>query len=140
MQVELEWCDGETTSAVLGEEQSDDCAVRYLSQKFVEHLCSDDRLGDELVKEIENVIFSYIDESEKLNASSFKELRALKTEGTLAQGQRLSDDIKRLIVEDCELRNKARALPEKKGRIKTLADERAGLVKQMPKASTPEML
>ena len=138
MQVELEWCDGETTSAVLGEEQSDDCAVRYLSQKFVEHLCSDDRLGDELVNEIENVIFSYIDESEKLNASSFKELRAIKTEGTLAQGQRLSDDIKRLIAEDCELRDKARALPEKKSRIKTLADERAGLVKQMPKASTPE--
>ncbi|MDH5179491.1 MAG: hypothetical protein OEZ39_05560 [Gammaproteobacteria bacterium] len=138
MQVELEWCDGKKTQTLLGGEQSDAIAVRYLSQKFVERLCSDDRLGQELVDEIENVIFSYIDESEKLNTSSFKELRALRTEGTLAQGQRLSDDIKRLIAEDCELRNKARALPEKKLRINKLAAERVGLIKQLPKASTPE--
>ena len=65
-------------------DQTDDNATRYLSQKFVEQLCADDHLGDELVKEIENVIFSYIDPSDTLNASSFEELRALHTDGTRA--------------------------------------------------------
>ena len=138
MRVELEWCDGETTSVVLGEEQSDDTAVRYLSQKFVERLCSGDRPGQELIDEIENVIFSHIDESEKLNASSFKDLRALKTEGTLAQGQRIRDDIRRLIFEDSELHKKIRVLPEKEKRIKILANEKTGLNRQMPRAKTSE--
>lgn len=138
MRVELEWCDGETTSVVLGKEQSDDTAVRYLSQKFVERLCSGERLGQELIDEIENVIFSYIDESEKLNASSFKDLRALKTEGTLARGQRIHDDIRRLIFEDSELHKKIRVLPEKEKRIKILANEKTGLNKQMPRAKTSE--
>ena len=138
MKIELEWADGEVTLATLGNDQSDECAVRYLSQKFVERLCADDHLGDELVQEIENVIFSYIEESDTLNASSFDELRALRTEGTRAEGQRLSQDIKRLIREECDLRDKAGKLQEKKQRIKTLAEERQGLEKQLPKAKSPE--
>ena len=138
MSVELEWADGATTSVSVGDEQSDERAVRYLSQKFVEQLCSDDQLGDELVEEIENVIFSYIDESDKLNASSFKDLRALRTGGTRGEGQRLQDDVKRLIAEICGLRDKARTVSNKKARLKVLAEERAGLVKQLPKAKSDE--
>lgn len=138
MKIELEWADGEVTSVIFGHGQPDDGAVRYLSQKFVERLCADDYLGDELIDEIENVIFSYIDESDTLNASSFKELRALRTDGTRARGQRLQEDIKRLIAEECDLRNKAHKLPEKETRIKMLADERKGLEKQLPKAKSTE--
>ncbi|MCL5801442.1 MAG: hypothetical protein M1283_02800 [Gammaproteobacteria bacterium] len=138
MKAELVWADGEITPVMLGDEQSDDRAVRYLSQKFVERLCADDHLGDELVEEIENVIYSYIDESDKLNASSFQELRSMRTDGTRAEGQRLRDDITRLIAEACELREKERAVPEKKKSIKTLADERKGLEKQLPKAASKE--
>lgn len=138
MKTELVWADGEVTPVTLGDEQSDDRAVRYLSQKFVERLCADDHLGDELVEEIENVIFSYIDPSDTLNASSFRELRALRTDGTQAEGQRLRDDITRLIAEACDLREKERTLPDKKARIKTLAEERKGLEKQLPKAASKE--
>jgi hypothetical protein len=138
MKIDLEWADGEVTPVIFGHDQPDDGAVRYLSQKFVERLCADDYLGDELIDEIENVIFSYIDESDTLNASSFKELRALRTNGTRAEGQRLQEDIKRLIAEECDLRNKAHKLPEKEMRIKTLADERKGLEKQLPKAKSTE--
>jgi len=103
MKVELEWADGEVTPMTLRDDQTDDNAVRYLSQKFVEQLCADDHLGDEIVKEIGNVIFSYIDPSDALNASSFEELRALRTDGTRAQGERLQEDIRRLIREECNL-------------------------------------
>lgn len=137
-QVVLQWGDDDITSARLGDDQTEHGAVRYLSQKFVERLCADDHLGEELVDEIENVIFSYIDESDMLNASSFKELRALLTDGTRAEGQRLQDDIKRLIAEECDLRDRARKLPDKKVRIKALAEERKGLEKQLPKAKSPE--
>jgi len=138
MKVELAWADGETMEVTLGEEQGDERAVRYLSQKFVEQLCADDHLGEDLVEEIENVIFSYIDESDKLNASSFRELRSRLTDGVRAQGQRHQDDIARLIGEYCELRDAAAKVAEKKARLKTLAEERKGLEKQLPKAKSKE--
>lgn len=138
MKAELVWLDGATTPVTLGNAQSDDRAVRYLSQKFVERLCADDHLGDELVEEIENVIFSYIDESDKLNASSFRELRAIRTNGTRAEGRLLRDNISRLIAEVCDLREKEREVPEKKARVKTLSDERRGLERQLPKAASEE--
>ncbi len=138
MNVELEWADAEVERITLGEDQTHRGAVRYLSQRFVERLCADDQLGDELVEEIENVIFSYIEPSETLNASSFEELRSLRTDGIRAQRVRLQEEIKRLIREECDLWNKARKLPDKQKRIRVLVEEHKGLEKQLPKAKTPE--
>lgn len=122
----------------IGSDQSDAKQVRYLSQKFVERLCAEDNIGSELVREIESVIFSYIDPTDTLNASSFEELRAIRTEGIRAEGDRLREDVTRLIREECDLRDNAAKLPEKKARIKTLTEERDGLTKQLPKAASPE--
>ena len=61
MTVELHWADDSVSQIRLGDNQSDDRKVRYLSQKFVERLCAEDHIGSELVHEIEAVIFSYID-------------------------------------------------------------------------------
>ena len=130
--VTLNWADGERTEGRLGDEQSGNREVRYLSQKFVERLCSDDHIGTELVREIEAVVFSYIDPTETLNASSFDELRALRTEGIHEEGARLREDVARLILEECALRDNARKLREKSNRIKTLTQEREGLAKQIP--------
>ena len=101
--------------------------VRFLSQKFVERLSSDDHIGTELVSEIEAVVFSYLDPTDTLNASSFDELRALRTEGIRSEGQRLRDEVVRLIREECSLRESATKLQSKKARIKTLTEERAGV-------------
>lgn len=136
MTVELQWANDSISQVRLGDDQSDNAEVRYLSQKFVERLCADDSIGAELVQEIEAVVFSYIDPTDTLNASSFAELRALRTEGIRAEGDRLRDEIIRLIREECALRDNASKLPEKKSRIKTLASERAGLLKQLPKAAS----
>ena len=136
--VELQWADDSVSQIRLGDDQSDDRKVRYLSQKFVERLCAEDHIGSELVQEIEAVIFSYIDPTDTLNASSFDELRALRTEGIRAEGDRLRENVMRLIREECTLRDNAGKLPEKKARIKALTEERAGLVKQMPQPVSEE--
>jgi energy-coupling factor transporter ATP-binding protein EcfA2 len=132
MAVELVWGDDTVSRARLDEKQSNESEVRYLSQKFVERLCADDHIGAELVHEIEAVVFSYIDPTDTLNASSFDELRAIRTEGFRDEGNLLRAEIIRLIREECALRDNAAKLVDKIARIKTLAEERAGLVKQLP--------
>ena len=122
----------------LWDDQPEEEGVRYLSQKFVERLCADDHIGTELVVEIESVIFSYIDPTDMLNASSFGELRALRTEGIRAEGDRLRAEIVRLIREECTLRSIRGKLGEKKERMRTLTKEREGLLKQLPQASSPQ--
>ncbi len=138
LRVELNWADGEVLEVRIGDDQSDEHEVRFLSQKFVERLCADDYIGTELVQEIEAVVFSYLDPTDTLNASSFDELRALRTEGIRSEGQRLRDEVVRLIREECTLRENAAKLQEKKARIKTLTEERAGLGKQMPQPASEE--
>lgn len=138
MTVELIWADGSASKIQLSDEQSKESKVRYLSQKFVERLCADDQLGAELVQEIETVIFSYIDPTDTLNASSFEELRALRTQGITAEGRRLRQDVGRLIREECTLRDNNEKLPAKKTRVKTLSEERTGLTKQLPQAASAE--
>ena len=46
--------------------------------------------------------------------------------------------MRRLIREECALRDNHAKLPEKKQRIKTLNDEAEGLKKQLPEAASPE--
>lgn len=61
-------------------EESEDPRVRYLSQQFVDQLCSSDGLADELIEAIERVIYDAHSPERRLNARSFKELREVKTE------------------------------------------------------------
>jgi recombinational DNA repair ATPase RecF len=138
LSIELQWADGAKSPAELWQEQSDNNEVRYLSQKFVERLCAEDQIGSELVREIEAVIFSYIDPTDTLNASDFDELRALRTEGIRSEGDRLREEISRLIREECALRANAKKLKEKEARIQTLTQERVGLLKQMPQPASKE--
>lgn len=138
LRIELEWADGAVSPMELWNEQGEDSKIRYLSQKFVERLCAEDQVGAELVREIEAVIFSYLDPSDTLNASSFDELRAIRTEGICAEGNRLRADIDSLIREEYALRENAVKLNAKKARIRSLTDEQAGLRKQLPAAVSRE--
>lgn len=138
MTVALTWDDDSSSEVRVGDHQSTDPKLRYLSQRFVERLCADDHPGIELLHEIEAVIFSYLDPTDTLNASNFEELRAIRTEAVRAEGRRLREDILRSIQEECALRDNAAKLAEKRGRIKTLAEERDGLQKQLPQAVTDQ--
>jgi hypothetical protein len=136
--VTLTWADGRQTSRLVGEGPLSTQGARYLSQRFVEKLCSDDRLGEELVREIEGVIFAYLDPTDTLNASSFQELRALKTDAITNEGGRLREDISRLIREEMNLRNTRAGIAQKRQQKDKLAAEASGLAKQIPVAATKQ--
>lgn len=80
----ITWGNGESTSSSVHMDdfssESDDSRVRYLSQQFVDQLCSSDGLADDLVSEIERVIFEAHVPDRRLGARNFKELRELKTQ------------------------------------------------------------
>ncbi len=73
--VTLHWGDGEVTARFLGQNnrEAGNDTVRYLSQQFVEQLCSAEGLAHELRREIERVVFDAT-ESSSYNAASFEEL------------------------------------------------------------------
>src|SRR5260370_7041984 len=100
--------------------------------------CSGDSIGDELVQEIESVVFSYLEPADTLNASDFAELRSIRTEGIRSEGERLRGELARLIREECALRDNIAKMSAKQARIKALQDERAGLTKQLPSAASKE--
>ena len=138
LKVELAWDDDEITSHEIGTMGSSEDNVSYLSQDFVERLCAKNGAGSELVKEIEAVIFSYLDSTDKLNASTFHELRALRTQNILTESRRLRAEIQRLIAEEDALYQSAAKVGEKQARIAVLEREFEGLVAQLPKAESPE--
>lgn len=136
--VTLNWAEGSPTIQRIGDPQSNEQKVRYLSQKFVERLCAADHIADELIREIENVIFAHTDPTDTLNASDFEELRAAKTEGIRSDRERLREEVVRLIREELALRENRTKVKDKEARIKNLKDEATGLEKQMPKPATEE--
>lgn len=81
---ELTWGSGDATTSTLDVDdlliESEAPRVRYLSQQFVDQLCSSDGLADDLVSEIERVIFEAHAPDERLGARSFEELRDIKTQ------------------------------------------------------------
>ena len=76
--VKITWGAGDPTVRFLdGSDANDPMAyprVRYLSQQFVEHLCSSSGMTDELLREIERVIFEAHPEHERDSALDFAEL------------------------------------------------------------------
>lgn len=77
--VELEWGDGTRTPATFGEDPVEqEPRIRYLSQQFVEKLCSPAGLGHPLLEEMERIVFSAIPTADRLETLSFQELREVR--------------------------------------------------------------
>ena len=89
---ELQWASGETTGNELAqtdtEELLDSAHVQYLSQQFVDQLCSAEGLDDALVKEIERVIFNAHPLNDRQGADSFHELLGLRLETSRQKRER----------------------------------------------------
>ena len=91
--VRLTWETGDTSERPLLEDSYDPSLyprARYLSQKFVEELCSADGLRDELLSEIERVIFEAHGTLERDGATDFSELLDLRT--TVLRDNRTRDE------------------------------------------------
>ena len=50
--------------------------AQYLPQKYIEDVCND--IGDKFQEEIDKVVFSYVDATERGGATSLKELIGTK--------------------------------------------------------------
>jgi hypothetical protein len=95
LKIELEWGGGERTEGTLTENPliSTRPRVRYLSQDFVERLCSSDHEGMELQKAIEDVVFAKLDEIQKEGYSSFGELRKAREAASNIQKESLRGEL-----------------------------------------------
>lgn len=106
MAVELEWGGGERTVGILTDTSLNTSRprVRYLSQDFVERLCSSDHEGTELQKAIEEVVFAKLDETQKEGYSSFVELRKAREAASNIQKEALRGELATLHKEVDRLR------------------------------------
>jgi predicted ATPase len=81
--VSLRWQEGDVVSRPLDAFEDDDLPAapraRYLSQKFVEELCSSTGMTDELLSEIERVVFEAHSLTERDGAIDFDSLREMRT-------------------------------------------------------------
>jgi hypothetical protein len=79
---EVAWADGTTTARRLSDDDLDYVfdtpRVQYLSQQFVDRLCSSEGVTDELLAEIERVVFHAHPSEERMGTSSFRELLELR--------------------------------------------------------------
>lgn len=93
--VGLEWADDSDDEVTLPlSEQSDvQPRVQYLSQQFVEQLCSSEGITDELLAEIERVIFEAHPYESRLGASTFRSLLDLKAGPGRLKRQRAHEDM-----------------------------------------------
>ena len=89
---ELRWASGEVTGNELAQTNMEGFLaspyVQYLSQQFVDQLCSAEGLNDALVTEIERVIFNAHPLNERQGADSFQELLGLRLETSRQKRER----------------------------------------------------
>lgn len=82
----LRWNSGEETANRLTKSQMEELLdyphVQYMSQQFVDQLCSAEGPNDELVEEIERVIFNAHPFTDRLGADTFQELLAIRLESS----------------------------------------------------------
>ncbi|MFJ2758928.1 TrlF family AAA-like ATPase [Nocardioides sp. NPDC087217] len=128
------WHDEESTSHSLG--QLPDPAepqrrIRYLSQQFVERLCSSDGVRPELLHEIERVIFETWPVEQRQGATSFRELLDIRlASARAAQTDELSE-ITRLSAAITEQRVVQTDLAGKQRRRATLSTSISSLESQV---------
>ena len=84
--------------------------VKYLPQGYFESICNDLQKEENLNREIENVVFQYIDDAEKLETASFSELISKKTEITNEQIEALKGKLSQINREIIDLEIKENAV------------------------------
>jgi predicted ATPase len=131
--VVLTWRNSDVLSRPVSKVGSGDAVrVRYLSQDFVERLCSRDVSGRELVTEIENVVFSHIPEAERLGTSSFEELRRIRTRSTVERKDANRVALRKMNAEIGRLQESIASRPSKVALDAKMATDIAAIDAQLP--------
>ncbi len=96
-EAKLVWESGEDTSnsfeGIDAEDLIDAPHVQYLSQQFVDQLCSAEGLEDPLVREIERVVFDAHSDADRSDASDFEELLGIRLQAARASRSRNVESI-----------------------------------------------
>jgi len=132
--IETEWGNGDTGEATVGRTlpNGTDQSVCYLSQQFVERLCSEDLRSTELLHQVERVIFEHIPEIERLGQSTFEDLRTLLTKSTADGRREAQQQIVRLNRVISEHKTEIDQLPNLQQQLSSFQAEREGLIAQTP--------
>lgn len=105
--------------------------VRYLSQKFVEQLCTPSGLSEPLVHELEQIVFNALPIEDRLQCSSFDELRTVRLEGIKSRQEAEEEEIRaktRLVAEQWKVKN---GLPKLEEDYKESVRKREALQKDL---------
>lgn len=140
----LHWLDNTTTSSLLREPADVGGPwVRYLSQQFVDRLCSSDDLAGELLEQIESVVFQAIADEDRYGATSFSELRDVRLEqvGRMREDQleaiqRFAQAVAQEDANKAKLPNQQKKLEDLKKRV---AAEEKELLALLPKDKKDEI-
>ena len=78
-------------------------AVRYIPQNYFEQLTNEIEI-EEFRKEIEDVVFSHVEETERMGLSTFSELQEFKTQQTRQETSELKSKLRSLNIDilECE--------------------------------------
>ena len=93
---QIKWKDGHTEEKSLDEQEYETVIedAQYLPQKYIEEVCND--IGNVFQEEIDKVIFSYVDRTERGNAANLDELVINKSQHINFEILNLQMDIKDL--------------------------------------------
>lgn len=100
-QAAITWADGETRSALLSDADFRTTVedAQYLPQRYIEEVCND--IGNVFQREIDKVIFSYVDRSERgdaLNLDQLVQQRAKQIETSIEAGRAALRDLNGQII------------------------------------------
>lgn len=143
----LTWESGETTSNAFAgvemEELVDAAHVQYLSQQFVDQLCSAEGLEDPLVREIERVVFDAHGDADRLDATSFDDLLEIRLSGARTQRDRQVEAISRyteaMTMEQARKEGLPALLKEREEKQKAIARDEADMKGLMPKGDAARL-
>lgn len=135
--ISLNWKSGVTTSGTLVQRPHDveRPLVRYLTQDFVEQLCSADHQGGQLYEAIEEIVFSHLDNDQREGASSFSELRQAREGASRIKRDSIRGQIATLNAEIERIQYRLAQRPVKEAQRTQERIQLAELQKQLPAAS-----
>jgi predicted ATPase len=108
-------------------------SVRYLPQNYFEKLTNEIEI-EEFRREIEDVVFSHVEETDRMGKSTFVALQEFKTQQNKQETSALKAYLRELNIEIIELEEQSDPLHKKQieGRLKAKRDELTFLEKAKP--------
>lgn len=122
-------------------------AVKYLPQNYFEHLTNALAI-EEFQEKIEDVVFSHVEESDKMNANHFSELQEMKTRLSKKKTSELKAQLRELNIQILDLEERSspeyldeqqRLLESKQAELKALEETKPDQMAEPESGSTEQL-